>query len=144
MTPTHYVLLTVGAVIAGFVIVPRRLAKDYLTLLTVSGVVIGGGWLTYFGPYYKDYYVMQEVAESGALTWAAYSKERGRHEVADQLKRREIDYVTPAHCELHEGIGTFIVTCRWQVDVYPPLIGGRRLDFEAEAVASKDGRLVVD
>ncbi len=144
MSSLHITLLIFAALFVGLVILPRRIASGLLGPLMVASVVVGGGWLIYFGPYYKDYYTIEEVAQSGALTWAAYNKERGRHEVADQLKRREIDYVTPAHCELHEGVGTFIVTCRWQVDVYPPLIGGRRLDFVAEATASKDGRLVVD
>ena len=118
--------------------------KNLISFVLVAAAIVGGGWLIYYGPYYKDYYTMQEVAQSVALTWAAYNKERAGHEVEDQLKAREIDYITPEHCELHEAAGELVVTCRWQVDVYPPLVGGRRLSFEAEAAATKDGRLVDD
>lgn len=116
--------------------------KNLLSLLLVASLVVGGGWLIYFGPYYRDYYTMQEVAQTVSLTWAAYDKSRGEHEIATQLEKRDIDYITPQNCELNESGGEFVVTCAWQVDVYPPLIGGRRLDFEVQSASTKDGRLV--
>lgn len=118
--------------------------KNLLTLLLVAGLVVLGGWLVYFFPYYKDKYTMDEVVQTVALTWAAYDKTRAEHEVSTQLGKREIDYITPQNCELKESGGEFRVSCAWQVDVYPPFIGGRRLDFEVEAAATKDGRLVDD
>ena len=118
--------------------------KQLISLILVLGLVAAGGWFIYFWPYYKDYYTMQEVAESVALTWSSYNKERAVVEIDSQLKKREISYIEPTQFELRESGGEFEVSVAWQVDVYPPLIGGRRLDFEVDAVATKDGRLVND
>ena len=116
--------------------------KNLISLALVVGAVAGGGWLVYFGPYYRDYYTMQEVVQSVALTWAAYDKPRGEREVGQQLAKREIDYITPQNCELTDHAGELTVSCAWQVDIYLPVGPGRRLDFEVEAAATKDGRLV--
>ena len=118
--------------------------KHLLSLLLAVGVVVGGGWFVYFGPYYMDSYTMQEVTETTALTMASFGVKRGSQELAHQLEKREIDYITAEHCELAEKSGTFSCDCEWQVDVYPPLIGGRRLSFSAGAAAGKDQRLVKD
>lgn len=118
--------------------------KNLISLLLVGAALVGGGWLIYFGPYYKDRYVMEEVTQSVALTWAAYNKERASSELEQQFRKRGIDYITAEHCEIKEMGDQVYVSCAWQVDVYPPLIGGRRLDFEVESVAGKDGRLVDD
>ncbi len=118
--------------------------KNLIVLILVAFAVVGGVWLIYFFPYYKDYYTMKEVVQSVSLTWAAYNKPRAETEITMQLQKREIDYITPQNCELKESGGEFVTSCAWQVDVYPPLIGGRRLDFEVEAAATKDGRLVTE
>ncbi len=116
--------------------------KNFITLVIVVGLVAAGGWLTYFGPYYKDYYTMQEVAESVVLTWQAYTKERATTEITAQLRKREIDYITPAHFTLREEAGQKVVEVEWQVDVYPPLVGGRRLDFYVEERVDQNGEIV--
>ncbi len=118
--------------------------KNLISLLLVVGALAGGGWLTYFGPYYMDSYRMEEITQTVALTWAAFTKQRAETELLTQLRDRDIDYITPEHCNLKEMGGDFLVSCTWQVDVYPPLVAGRRLDFTVESVASKDGRLVDD
>jgi hypothetical protein len=118
--------------------------KHLLTLLLGGGVIVGGGWLVYFGPYYMDSYTMQEVTESVALTMASFGTKRGLTELEHQFDKREIDYITAEHCELSDRDGQFSCNCEWQVDVYPPLIGGRRLSFWAGATAGKDQRLVKD
>lgn len=118
--------------------------QKFLTLLLLTGGLVGGGWLVYFGPYYIDSYTMQEVTETVALTSAAFGVKRGSQELDDQLIRREIDYITPEHCDIAERAGTFHCDCSWQVDVYPPLVGGRRLSLSATAEATRDQRLVKD
>ncbi|MSQ02508.1 MAG: hypothetical protein EXR71_11565 [Myxococcales bacterium] len=118
--------------------------KNLISLLLVVGALAGGGWLKYFGPFYLDAYRMEEITESVALTWSAYTKPRAEGELVAQFRDRDIDYITPEHCNLEERGGEFSVSCAWQVDVYPPLIAGRRLDFLVESVASKDRRLVED
>ncbi len=116
--------------------------KNLITLALLVGAVAAGGWLVYFGPYYKDYYTMEEVAESVVLTWQAYTKERAKGEINHQLKARGIDYITPAHFALREEAGEKVVEVEWQVDVYPPLVGGRRLDFYIEQRVDASGEVV--
>ena len=118
--------------------------KNVLSILLLAGALAGGGWLVYFGPYYMDSFTMQEVTESAVLTTASFGMKRGGEELAYQLDKRGIDYITAEHCAIAERGGTFHCDCAWQVDVYPPLIGGRRLSFSASAEASKDQRLVKD
>lgn len=118
------------------------MVKNLLGFLLVAALIAGGGWLAYFGPYYKDYYTMEEVVQSVVLTWGAYNKDRAVAEVATQLRRREIDYITPEHCRLREEASERVVLCSWQVDVYPPLVGGRRLDFSTEARIDSQGQLI--
>jgi hypothetical protein len=118
--------------------------KNIISLLLLAGALAGGGWLIYFGPYYMDVYTMQEVAETSVLTAAAFGTARGTQELDHQLERRGIDYITGEHCKVAEKAGEFHCDCTWQVDVYPPLIGGRRLSHEVHAAAGKDQRLVKD
>ncbi|MBM4369710.1 MAG: hypothetical protein FJ102_26100, partial [Deltaproteobacteria bacterium] len=54
----------------------------------------------------------------------------------------DIDYITPAHFTLSEEAGQKVVVVEWQVDVYPPLVGGRRLDFYVEQRVDQSGDLV--
>ena len=77
-----------------------------------------------------------------AMNWGAYTRTRAEGELENQLRRREIDYITPEHCRLQEQAGEKVVTCAWQVDVYPPLVGGRRLEFEVEGRVDSTGNLV--
>ena len=120
------------------------MVKNLISLTLIAGLLVAGGWLAYFGPYYKDFYTMQEVTESVVLTWGAYNRERAEGEIGTQLRRREIDYITPEHCSFHEEASERVFGCAWQVDVYPPLIGGRRLDFETEARVDARGELFRD
>lgn len=118
--------------------------KNLISLLLLAAALVGGVWLIYFGPYYKDELVMEEVTQTVALTWAAYNQQRAASELESQLRQEGIDYITPEHCDLKQMGDEYYVSCAWQVDVYPPLVGGRRLDFAVESVAGKDGRLVLD
>ena len=118
------------------------MVKNLLNLTLLAALVAAGGWLAYFGPYYKDFYTMQEVTESVALTWGAFTKERAESEIGTQLRRREIDYITPEHCSFHEEANERVFACAWQVDVYAPFIGGRRLDFSTESRVDSRGELI--
>ena len=118
--------------------------KNVLSVLLLIGALVGCGWLVYFGPYYMDSLTMQEITESVVLTTASFGDKRGGQELDFQLEKRGIDYITAEHCVIKERGGNFHCDCAWQVDVYPPLVGGHRLSFSAGAEAGKDQRLVKD
>lgn len=118
------------------------MVKNFLSLTLIAALIAAGGWAIYFGAYYKDYFTMQEVTESVVLSWGAYNKTRAEAEIGTQLRRREIDYITPEHCDFREEATERVFDCAWQVDVYAPLIGGRRLDFATEARIDAQGELI--
>jgi hypothetical protein len=115
-----------------------------LFLVVVAVCVLGFGyWYTYFGPYYYDQWKMTDIAGTAALSWAAYSRERGESELRLEMRRRTIgEEVIPEDCEFYEDVGNKIVECLWQVEVTAPGLGTRRLKLRAAAAASPDHRLV--
>ncbi|MDP2305379.1 MAG: hypothetical protein Q8P18_05085 [Pseudomonadota bacterium] len=116
-----------------------------LTMVLIVAALAAAGWAWLFGPYWVDYFKMQDVAGSAVLSWAAYDETRGRSELAEQLKFREIpDYLTPDACRFYiEAGGIKVVDCAWTVDVYIPLVEeARRLSFSVVQSASTDGRLL--
>lgn len=115
------------------------------TVLGILLVLVAGGWAFFFGPYYVDSLKMEDVAGSAALTWVAFDEAKGRAELAEQLRRREIpDYFTPESCRFYGAPGDQkVVDCAWTVDVYLPVVDQtRRLSFHVKKTASADGRLV--
>lgn len=116
----------------------------FLTVVLLAALAAGIGWGVIFGPYYIDAWKMEEVAGSAAASWAAYNEEKGRYQLIDEMKRREIpEYLTPDKCNFYEDADqSKIVDCNWYVDVYPPLVEPRRLKFHVTRAAGPDGRLV--
>jgi len=117
----------------------------FLTYVLIVAALAAAGWAWYFGPYFVDSYKMQDVVGSAALSWAAFSEEKGKAQLAAELKRREIpDYLTPDACIFYmEPGGLKVVDCEWTVDVYLPVVDqARRLSFQVVKSASSDGRLV--
>ncbi len=116
----------------------------FLTLVLILAAAAGAGWVWLFGPYWIDAYRMNDVAGSAALSWAAFDEPRGRMELAQELRRREIpDYVTPDQCRFYLEPGDLkVVDCAWTVDVYLPVVDQtRRLSFQVVKSATPDGRL---
>lgn len=117
----------------------------FLTVVLIVAAVAGAGWAWLFGPYYVDAWKMQDVAGTAVLSWAAFDETRGRMELADQLRKREIpDYLTPDACKFYKEPGEVkVVDCVWTVDVYLPVVDqARRLSFQVTQAASTDGRLL--
>lgn len=115
-----------------------------LPLLLFLAALAAAAWAWFFGPYYLDAVKMEDVAGSAVLSWAAFDEGRGRSELAEELRRREIpDYLTPDACKFYkQGGGEKVVDCSWTVDVYLPVIDHtRRLAFQVVQVAGADGRL---
>lgn len=116
----------------------------FLTLVLILAAAAAAGWAWFFGPYYVDAFKMEDVAGSAALSWAAFDEQRGKMELAEELRRREIpDYLTPDACKFYKQNGDEkVVDCAWTVDVYLPVIDQtRRLAFQVVQVANTDGRL---
>jgi hypothetical protein len=115
-----------------------------VSLLLLVAALAGIGWAWLFGPYWIDYYKMQDVAGSAVLSWAAFDETRGRMQLVEQLRHREIpDYITLDACRFYEEQGALkVVDCAWTADVYIPLVDQtRRLFFQVKKTATRDGRL---
>lgn len=117
--------------------------KNFILFAFAAGVLGFGYWYTYFGPFFYDQWKMNDICGTAALSWAAFSKERGESELRLEMRRRQIgEEVVPEDCEFYEDVGNKVVECQWQVDVMAPLLGTRRLKLFASAAASPDNRLV--
>jgi hypothetical protein len=117
----------------------------FLTVVLALAALLGVGWAWFFGPYWIDYYKMNDVVGSAALSWSAFNEARGRMELADGLRKREIpDYLTPDACRFYEEAGSVkVVDCAWTVDVYIPVVAtARRLSFQVVKSVGTDGRLL--
>lgn len=110
----------------------------FLTLVLIVAALMGIGWAVIFGPYWIDAWKMQDVVGSAALSWDAFSEDKGRQQLLDEMKRREIpEYLTPEECTFFEEPDhSKVVDCNWYVDVYPPLIEPRRLKFRVIRAAN--------
>ena len=110
--------------------------------LLVVGVLLGIGWVVLFGPHYIEYMKMDDVVKSTALTWSAFTEDRARSSLKDNLRMEEIGDVLFEDCTLSQQNDEKTVTCRWYADIEIPLVGQtRRLRFECTATATKDQRL---
>lgn len=117
----------------------------FITLVLVVAAALGAGWAWLFGPYWVDYYKMEDVVGSAALSWAAFGEPRGKAELVEQLRFREIpDYLTPDACRFYkEAVDVKVVDCDWTVDVQIPLVDQtRRMRFRVTQSAGADGRLL--
>ena len=117
----------------------------WMTIVLAIAAVVALVWAWLFGPYWLDYYKMQDIAGSATLSWAAFDENRGHMELADGLKKREIPaYLTPEACSFYtEAGGVKTVDCAWAVEVVIPVVEHRRrMSFRVKKSASTDGRLI--
>lgn len=116
--------------------------KVFVQGLLAIGAIFGIGWLVLYGPHYIQYVKMVDVVGSTALTWSAFTEDRARNSLKDNLRSEDIDDVLIEDCTLSQQNDEKTVTCRWYVDVDIPVIGQtRRVRFERTATATKDQRL---
>ena len=115
----------------------------FLTVVLIAAAIVGAAWAWFFAPYYIDAWKMQDVTGSAAASWAAFTEEKGRAKLHDELKRREIpDYLTEDKCTFYEDVGEVkVVDCDWYVAVYTPLVEPRRLKFRVVRAVGRGGRL---
>ncbi len=116
----------------------------FLSYVLIVAALLGAGWAWLFGPYWVDYFKMEDVVGSAVLSWAAFDEPRGKAELAEQLRFREIpDYLTPDACRFYKDGKDKVVDCDWTVDVPIPVVDQtRRLRFRVTQMAGPDGRLV--
>lgn len=115
----------------------------FLSVVLIVAAIIGAGWAWFFAPYYIDAWKMQDVVGSSALSWAAFTENKARIQLHDEMRRREIpDYLTEDKCTFYEDVGDVkVVDCDWYVDVYPPLMSPRRVRFRVARAADSSGHL---
>jgi hypothetical protein len=114
------------------------------SVILLLAVILGGGWVYFFGTHYIQAIKMEDVVGSAALSWQALGETRGHQQLGEEMRRREIpSYITPEECTFYEEPGgTKVVECSWFVDVYLPLMKeGRRLRFRVAKAASPSGDL---
>lgn len=118
--------------------------RNFVGFLMIVGLAFGGGWCYYFAGYYIDGYKMEDVCGTAALTWVAYAdKARAQQTLGVELERRGIDENPSAEdCDFYEEGSNKVVQCHWQVDVYPPVGGARRLKFDVKRIATPDSKLL--
>ena len=125
---------------------PRRTAESgrinliglVLTLLLAAGAYLA--WL--FVPYHIDYMNMKEVVSSASLAWYANDSESSaQRKLDEQLRAKEIDYITRKdNCDIGEVGALYVVSCSWEVDVYyEPTQYYKTLTYETTAECDKGG-----
>ncbi len=118
--------------------------RNVLGFLFLAAIAAGGGWCYYFSGYYIDAYKMEDVCGTSALTWVAYAdKFKAQQTLGVEMERRSIEENPSAEdCEFFEEGANKVVQCHWQVDVYPPVGGARRLKFDVKKSATPDSKLL--
>lgn len=109
-----------------------------LTLLLVAGGYLA--WL--FVPYHLDYMNMKEVVTSSSLAWYANDSESAaQRKLDEQLRAKEIDYITRKdNCDIGAVGALYVVSCSWEVDVYyEPTNYYKTLTYETTAECDKGG-----
>lgn len=104
--------------------------------LLLIGVILGIGWGVFYLPHYIEWYKMDDVVKTSALTWTAFDQTRAQNTLRDELAHREITDVVEEDCSFSDGTQLKTVTCRWRVDITIPLVNQtRRLRLERTATS---------
>ena len=90
--------------------------------LLVLGVIAAIGWAVLFGPHYIEWFKMDDVVKTSALTWTAFDQNRAQISVRDEIRMREINDVVFEDCTFSENTDLKTVSCNWKVDVNIPLL----------------------
>ena len=118
---------------------------QFLTILLLFGLGVGGFLAWLFVPYHLDYLNMKEVVKSSALAWYAHVEEHASREKFRISKNEKgIDYITAEDCSWEKQGDTYLVSCYWIVDVYYPGTDYfKTLEYEVTAEANKRGGIEV-
>ena len=112
--------------------------------LMLIGVIIGLGWTWLYLPHYIEWFKMDDVVKTTALTWTAFDQTRANVTLKNEMEHREITDVIPDDCSFADSTDLKTVSCAWKVDIEIPLVGQhRRLRLERTATSDmKTQRLV--
>ena len=118
---------------------------QFLTLVLVLAVAVGGFFSWLFVPYYIDYMNMKEVVKSSALAWYAHLEEHAaREKFRISMNEKGIDYITAEDCLWQKQGEFYSVSCYWVVDVYYPGTDYfKTLEYEVGAEADQRGKVDV-
>lgn len=115
-----------------------------LVLVVLLGIA---GYFAYlFVPIHIDYMNMKEVVTSSSLAWYANdAKTASEKKLDEQLRAKEIDYITRKdNCSIEESGDMYVVSCSWEVDVYyPPTDYYKTLVYETTAECDKGGTVML-
>lgn len=104
--------------------------------LMLIGVLFGIGWAVLYLPHYIQWFKMDDVVKTSALTWTAFDQNRAQISLKDEIRMREIDDVVPEDCSFADSTNLKTVTCRWRVDIVVPMVDQKwRLRLERSATA---------
>lgn len=115
--------------------------------LLMSLIFVGAGYFAWlFVPYQIDYMNMKEVVTSSSLAWYANAaKSASEKKLDEQLRAKEIDYITRKdNCDIGESGDLYVVSCSWEVDVYyVPTNYYKTLTYETTAECDKGGMVML-
>jgi hypothetical protein len=120
------------------------MGKVLMQGLLAVGVLLGIIWGVFYLPHYIEWYKMDDVVKSTALTWTAFDQTRAKVTLHDELGHREITDVIEDDCTFSDLGDQKMVTCEWKVDIVIPLVNQkRRLRLDRTATSDmKTQRLV--
>jgi hypothetical protein len=119
---------------------------NFIGLVLVVLLLVAGYFAYLFVPYHIDYMNMKEVVTSSSLAWYANdAKTASEKKLDEQLRAKEIDYITRKdNCDIDESGDMYVVTCSWEVDVYyVPSDYFKTLTYETTAECDKGGSVML-
>lgn len=121
---------------------PRSGKVNFIGVVMVILLVVGGVWCYTFLPFYWHHRKMNEIVKSAALYWKDLGIDRGKRQLKERLYSDEIPpYISESDCQFNEGHGkTRTVTCEWTVEEKWPVVGHtKRMSFVSESTIHADG-----
>lgn len=128
----------------------RRAAQsgkvNVIGLVLVLLLAVAGYFAYHFVPVHIDYMNMKEVVTSSSLAWYANdAKTASEKKLDEQLRAKEIDYITRKdNCDINESGDMYVVSCSWEVDIYYwPTDYYKTLTYETTAECDKGGTVML-
>jgi hypothetical protein len=114
---------------------------NFVAVIIVLALIVGGLFLHTFGAYYWDAMHMKEVARNACFTFQERDESKGLQRLTQELYQREIpDYIVEDDCDFIKKHGKHTVRCYWEVEKAWPFTNITRvMAFEVEATRDKHG-----
>ena len=114
---------------------------NFIAIILVLVLIMGGLFLHAFGAYYWDAMQMKEVARNACITFQERDETKGIQRLTQELYQRDIpDYIVEDDCDFIEKMGQHTVHCYWEVEKKWTFTNiSRLMVFEVEATRDKHG-----